>query len=315
MKPWNDVATTLVVAVALLLCSTVVGAAHDLRGLKQQFKHKKAAIVTAPGKNTERQQNFQTLREIAKASAQSDFDISKHFESRGFAGHPTMVVQGIAIKTSRWPDFRQLTVCFFGGPHTARNNVMSIYSEILAFTTLSAVNVGICDPKRKTDIRVSFGSKEGYWSLVGTASESEPQSAPTMGLQGLGRNAPLDSADKGTVRHEVLHSIGFEHEHQRPDVDCRFKPFREIAKLLGWTVADVRTNFQRMRNSPNLLITTFDRDSEMLYQLDAEYFTDPQSPCMITDANNNLSAVDIATLKLLYPAPGVPLNVRTLQER
>ena len=312
MKPWNDVATTLAAAVAVLLCSTVLGGTHDLRGLKQQFKYKK---VAAPVHATERQQNFQTLREIAKAASKPDFDISKHFESRGFAGQPSIVVRGIAIKTSRWPDFYQLKVCFFGGPHTARNNVMSIYSEILAFTTLSAVNVGICDPKKKTDIRVSFGSKEGYWSLVGTESESEPQSSPTMGLQGLGRNAPLDSADKGTVRHEVLHSIGFEHEHQRPDVDCHFKPFREIAKILGWTVADVKTNFQRMRHSPNLLITTFDRDSEMLYQLDAEYFTDPQSPCMIRDDNNKLSAVDIATLKLLYPEPGVRLNVRTLQER
>jgi hypothetical protein len=56
-----------------------------------------------------------------------------------------------------------------------------------------------------------------------------------------------------------------------------------------------------MRNSPNLLMTRFDRDSEMLYQLDANYFTDPQSPCMITEANNKLSDVDIETLKLLYP--------------
>jgi hypothetical protein len=305
MRPWNNAAITSAVAIVILLYGTVFGSTHDLRGLNQQYKYKKSAPApTTPAvatDATEPQKNFHTLREAAKAATQPGFSLSKHFESMGLPGEPISAAQGIAIKTLRWEDSRQLTVCFFGGPLKARDNVMKIYSEILAFTTLSAVNVGKCDPAKKTDIRISFGTGDGYWSLVGKEAESGPQSEPTMGLDGLARNAPLGNADKGTVRHEVLHSIGFEHEHQRPDVDCHFKPFKEIAKILGWTVSDVRTNFQRMRNSPNLLMTRFDRDSEMLYQLDANYFTDPQSPCMITEANNKLSDVDIETLKLLYP--------------
>jgi hypothetical protein len=136
-----------------------------------------------------------------------------------------------------------------------------------------------------------------------------------MGLDGLGVDSPLDDPSKGVVRHEILHSIGFEHEHQRPDVDCHFKSFKEIAKIIGWPVSQVKTNFERMKASPDLLMTSFDRDSEMLYQLDAKYFSDPQSPCMITDANNKLSPVDITTLKLLYPKAAPQPDLKSILQQ
>ncbi|MEA2874589.1 MAG: hypothetical protein QOH67_4808 [Hyphomicrobiales bacterium] len=296
----------------LVTSVTTIGNAHDLRGLNQHFKHKKkSAGQPAGAAAAEKVTNFQALREIATAAAAPDFDLSKHIESKGLAGAPLAVVQGIALKTSRWPDFHQLTVCFFDGPPQAQKNVMSVYSEILSHTTLSAMNVGKCDPKKKTNIRVSFATGEGYWSFVGLESQTVPQTEPTMGLDGLGLDGALPEASMGVIRHEVLHSVGFEHEHQRPDVNCKFKSVKELAKLMGWSEADVKTNFDRMKPSPSLLLTKFDRDSEMLYQLDGRFFTDAKSPCMISDANNKLSPTDITTLKLLYvkPAPHADLQM------
>lgn len=48
MKRWNNFAPNLAAAVAVLLCSTVLGSAHDLRGLKQQNRHKKATMAAHP---------------------------------------------------------------------------------------------------------------------------------------------------------------------------------------------------------------------------------------------------------------------------
>jgi len=216
------------------------------------------------------------------------------------------VVFGIGEGTARWPGLFQLKVCFFDGPPAAWAQVMAIYAEVLSHTTLSAVNLGKC-AAAATHIRISFATGEGYWSVVGTDAQRVGQSQPTMGLDGLGSGSPLSQAGKGVVRHEILHSVGLEHEHQRPDVDCKFKSFKEIAQIIGWTEAQVRTNFERLKPSSSLIMTEFDRDSDMLYQLKVEYFADPASPCRINDANTQVSPLDVATLKLMYPpVPGGP---------
>ncbi|MBS0536141.1 MAG: hypothetical protein JSR72_18990 [Proteobacteria bacterium] len=306
--------TTGVLIVGASLCQCFTAQAHDLRGLDQHAKYKKLGATAAAASLTLRQESYHSLRSAAEDGvSKPTFDLQDHFTAKGFAGSVTSIVFGIAKKTARWDDQRQLTVCFFDGPAMARNNVMAIYGEVLSYTTLSAVNVGTCSATNPATIRVSFSTGEGYWSFIGTESQTIKQSAPTMGLDGLGVNAPLDEESKGVIRHEILHSVGFEHEHQRPDVDCRFKSYAEIAKLLGWSEAQVKTNFERMKPSPNLLLTKFDRDSEMLYQLNGSYFADPNSPCRIREANNKLSPIDIATLKLMYPKQN--MDFKTLLEK
>jgi hypothetical protein len=304
--------SVLVLALVLGAVSINIAVAHDLKGIKQHFKRAQPGGGPGLAAKAQRAESFQALRDLSYAAAAPNFNPAEHFAAKGFAGSFTSVVQGIAQKTSRWPDGFQLIVCFFDGPPTAQKNVMTIYSEVLSFTTLSAVNQGKCKPNKKADIRVSFATGEGFWSVVGLEARNVKQSEPTMGLDGLGLDAPLNDDGKGVVRHEIMHSIGFEHEHQRPDVDCKFKSFEEIADIIGWKVSEVKTNFERMKASKDLLLTTFDRDSEMLYQLGPQYFSDPQSPCAISSANNKLSKTDIVTLKLLYPQVAPQMDLKSL---
>jgi len=61
---------------------------------------------------------------------------------------------------------------------------------------------------------------------------SKDSKQPTMGLDSLYTDGPTKET-LATIRHEILHSVGFEHEHQRPDARCEFKSFRQIQALLS----------------------------------------------------------------------------------
>ena len=94
--------------------------AHDLRGIRQHFKHTKSATPQGRAAHAQRAEKFQALRELAKAALAPNFEASSHLEAKGFAGTFTSVAQGLAVASSRWPDDLQLTICFFDGPIAAQ---------------------------------------------------------------------------------------------------------------------------------------------------------------------------------------------------
>lgn len=252
--------------------------------------------------------SFHQLRSLLSAGVGDHQALLKYLKSVNIAGSPDTVAFGFGSRASRWPDLTQLKVCFFDGPQIARENVMSLYGEILSYTTLSATNLGDCTGSNG-DVRVSFSTGDGYWSLVGLSARHSPRTDPTIGLDGLGVTRDLDAREQGVVRHELLHSIGFEHEHQRSDVDCGYKSDEEIAALIGWTVQQVRTNFDPIKEHANDALTQFDNRSEMLYQLPSTYFVEgAESPCYIMQSNDVLSPLDVKTLQILYPKPGARLK-------
>jgi hypothetical protein len=226
-------------------------------------------------------------------------------------------VLGFVKRLDLWPAGYELKVCFLKsrprlGWTRATTLVMSTFQEVLSFTNLTAKDIGKCrtdEAEPKADIRVAFRNKDGDWSTVGRLEAQEITNNPkksreaTMGLDSLGTAKRIDAELKGTVRHEILHGIGFEHEHQRPDVDCHFKPAKEIAKIIGWKVTDVKDNFDLIELERNDILTDkFDPKSIMLYQLEAKYFRNGRkSPCYIVKSNNNLSELDLKTLRVAYP--------------
>jgi hypothetical protein len=285
------------VACLSLLPSLAIG--HDFRGLRHSSLHTDAAA------QARKEFAFAMLRQNIESKSHSDMHVLARTDARTF---------GFTFFLDAWNPGTELKLCFFPDRkfkwfEGARVIVMKLYGEILKHTTLTASDVGLCSDSQ-ADIRIVFANKDGDWSVVGKIEAGNTKSGqPTMGLDTLEKQGPTPDA-LGLVRHEILHSLGFQHEHQRPDVDCKFKSTKSIARLLGWKVADVEDNFDRMdprticKDSADQcsFLTRFDAKSVMLYQLEPAYFRDgKKSPCFIAKQNNDLSDLDIKTLEALYP--------------
>ncbi|GBN33115.1 Astacin-like metalloprotease toxin 1 [Araneus ventricosus] len=95
-------------------------------------------------------------------------------------------------------------------------------------------------------IRIFYGN--GCWSFWGLLNQGEQKVS-------LG-----DRCDYfGTVVHELLHALGFEHEHNRSDRDNYLDIHLENVEK-EWHHA-----FKKLLPNENRLLTSFDFDSVMLY--------------------------------------------------
>lgn len=194
------------------------------------------------------------------------------------------------------------------------------------------------DTEHRAEIRVSF-DLDGYWSLVGTDSTDETIGAPldpaggrpgqrSLNLGGFKSDRPPDW--QGTVRHEFLHALGFQHAHQnlrgpceaefRWEDDPGYVPTREArgvfirdaaGRLPGiytylagepneWPRAKVDHNL-RTEESPETVAGPFDRASVMLYRFAPFFYKTSPSPCAPTAEGIDLSDGDKRGLQLLYP--------------
>jgi len=165
----------------------------------------------------------------------------------------------------------------------------------------------VLDPSAPTcgstgaQIHISFNDS-GYYSYVGTDALFFGESVTTLNLSGFGQTGNWPQSWVGVARHEIGHMLSMLHEQQHPDVDCGLKPDGEIAQLLGWTLAQVETNFGPIKATVDLLKTGYDPASRMHYQMGPEYFVDgAKSPCLVLSTNPKLSPGDVEFLQLAYP--------------
>uniref|UniRef100_A0A3B4V3P3 Metalloendopeptidase n=1 Tax=Seriola dumerili TaxID=41447 RepID=A0A3B4V3P3_SERDU len=132
-----------------------------------------------------------------------------------------------------------------------------------------------------------FFSGSGCWSYLGRVGGEQRIS--------LRRNGCLHT---DTVQHEVLHALGFHHEHVRSDRDQHVTiHFENIQE-------GVESNFQKVQT--NNLNTPYDFESVMHYSKFA--FSKNGQPTIVAKSNPNLSfgqattmsANDIARVNRLY---------------
>lgn len=95
---------------------------------------------------------------------------------------------------------------------------------------------------------------------------------------------------KGTMVHELLHAVGFYHEHSRSDRDIYIDVFTENAKK------DAVPQFEKLKSWQNLLLTPFDIESVMLYGSHAF----ARAPGLVT-----MLAKDGGHLTEVYDKPGL----------
>jgi hypothetical protein len=194
------------------------------------------------------------------------------------------------------------------------------------------------DTEHQSEIRVSF-DLDGYWSLVGTDSSDETIGGPfdpaggrsgqrSLNLGGFETDRPPDW--QGTVRHEFLHALGFQHAHQNLRGPCEeefrwvddpgYVPTRNdrgvfirdaagrvpgiYTYLAGepnrWPSAKVDHNL-RTEEGPDTVAGPFDRASVMLYRFASFFYKTSPSPCAPTTEGIDLSNGDERGLQLLYP--------------
>lgn len=207
------------------------------------------------------------------------------------------------------------------------------------------------DTVLQAEIRVSF-DMGGYWSLVGTDSTDttiDPSGGPIGGLPGQrslnlgGYAVSKPQGWEGTVRHEFMHALAFQHEHQnfrgpceadfRWDDDPGYVPTKDArgvfvkdaagrapgiyTYLAGepnrWSKAKVDHNL-RTENDPFAVMGPFDPASVMLYRFANFFYKSNPSACAPTGPGQDLSEGDKRGLALLYP-PTADESVSELAER
>jgi hypothetical protein len=206
-----------------------------------------------------------------------------------------------------WDPGQDLRACFFDGAEAEKNFVVATVKELLEGRNVnitinfgSAPNFHECDQGQRGDIRISFsqGCCAAYIGRV--AHHPAIKNAPSVLLQGvLGYEA---AKGRQIVMHELLHALGFNHEHQSPASSCEQEFIKEkILDAFGWGEQEFKTNLARLnQDARSYKWSGYDATSIMKYYFDASFLKNGKdSPCYYSE-NYLPSARDYEGLRDAY---------------
>ena len=187
------------------------------------------------------------------------------------------------VSMSQWPGGLIPYVFQDGATELQREKALAVMAEFNARTAVTFV------PRRGQDLFLEL--RRGCCMASLGAQLVGPTYARTL-------NGPLS-----TIAHELLHVVGFLHEHQRPDRE-------EWAMFGSSTYSD--NNNQRMK-LPTRPFLGLGIDTPFDYQSNVSYGTGNDSipPGMSTHDVSLLSAGDIAGINQLYGEPSQPTTITT----
>jgi len=256
----------------------------------------------------------------------------------------------IVSDLASWPPGSTVRVAFLDGDASLHRDIVDATKQISDASNLT-LDFGLdpatgeyrrwteADTVRVAEIRVSF-DKGGFWSLVGTDSTDTSIGSPggpiggspgqrSLNLGGYATNRPL--VWQGTVRHEFMHALAFQHEHQNMRGPCEadfrweddpgYVPTTNASQVFvpdsagrrpgiytylagapnGWPRAKVDHNL-RTEDDPTAVASSFDPASVMLYRFAPFFYKSDPSACAPTGNGEDLSEGDRRGLGLLYPA-------------
>jgi len=267
----------------------------------------------------------------------------------------TAGLEFIVSDLARWPVGSTVRVAFLDGTSALHDDIVTALGQI-EFEMNLFLDYGHdpstgtyrswseTDTVHEAEIRVSF-DMPGYWSLVGTDSidVTIAPGGPIGGGPGQrslnlgGYKVSKPQGWEGTVRHEFLHALAFQHEHQnmrgpcendfRWDDDPGYVPTTNPNGVFipdaqgrrpgiytylagppnGWNAAKVDHNLRTAEN-PETTAGPFDAASVMLYRFAAFFYKSNPSTCAPTGDGVNISDGDKRGLKLLYPETVSAIN-------
>lgn len=283
----------------------------------------------------------------------------------GTVARPREEMGALIEDATRWEPGSTITVAFLGGNSALHHDIAEATRQltdncnlVLDFGYNPATGTyrtwSTNDLVYKADIRVSF-DEDYSWSLVGRDSSDPTAGDATAGEGGrpnqrslnltrfLANHRPMNW--KRTTRHEFMHVLGFQHEHQNPNGTCdsEFRWQNDPGYVLTQDItgAYITDNNGRrpgiytyMAGAPNHWPQTLvdlnlkpltaptlrggvqiDAASIMLYRFPDLFYQRKNSPCAPTSDGDNLSAGDRDGLHNLYPVALAAVKEQIISQR
>lgn len=216
----------------------------------------------------------------------------------------------------RWDPGSKVTVAFNGGTKELHRKIEEIAKVWMKYGNIT-LDFGYDERTQKyrswsendrfysADIRVAFYNI-GYWSALGIDSIEycEPNEA-SINFSGFNDKLPDDYVN--IILHEFGHALGFQHEHQRPDIKCDDEidwdiVYEILEDLWGWDMESVNYNLKRLPYEESYSLTNYDPDSIMHYVIPAVILKDGEnSKCYTSVWPDHLSEKDKLGMKRAYP--------------
>lgn len=193
-----------------------------------------------------------------------------------------------------WPQRSTIRIRFLEGTKTQQDKAWREFAEVDALVNLTLVKV-TAEP---SDLRVRFNRDNGHWSYVGTDNLKVPAEKETMNI-GLS-SLDFRSEWRRVAQHELMHALGFQHEHQSPNSTIPWDKaavYDYYGRTQGWSKSTVDYQVLKRETGTNWQATAFDKASIMQYPVPGEL----TGFKFAVGWNSKRSATDNAELKRRYP--------------